>query len=94
MSTQPETKKDESKPLETVKEESKVLASSEIKSESVKPQSKTSKIQKSKVPAYKDKSKMPTSVTDRANRFFDLKQENDTLKEKMKQYDSDCKKYF
>ena len=47
-----------------------------------------------KVPAYKDKNQMPSSVHERASRYFELRDENDGLKTKLKDYESDIKKFF
>jgi len=45
-----------------------------------------------KVPSYKNKNMMPSTVEERSNRYFELREENTELKEKLKDYDSDLKK--
>jgi hypothetical protein len=45
-----------------------------------------------KVPSYKNKNMMPATVEERSNRYFELREENTDLKEKLKDYDSDLKK--
>lgn len=46
---------------------------------------------KGKVPLYKNKSTMPSTVQERSSRYFELRDENTELKGKLKEYDTDLK---